>query len=83
MSLNTLSVFGVASSKTTSLSFTSDQGSMNLLSFLQLHEIPIASSCKGRAVCQKCKINGDKLACEFTLNEFIEKFGSTISIDYL
>lgn len=83
MSLRTLSIFGVASSKTSNLTYTAEQDSMNLLSFLQENEVPIASSCKGRAACHRCKINGDNLACEFTVSEFVKKFGNKISIDYL
>ncbi len=83
MSLKTLSIFGVASSKTTNLSYTAEQDTMNLLIFLQENDIPIASSCKGRAACHRCKLNGDHLACEFTLSEFVEKFDNKLSIDYL
>jgi len=83
MSINSLTLTGVASGKTKKLTFTEIQSTMNLLLFLQVNDIPIASSCSGRAVCQKCKVNGSILACEYSVLEFIQMHGEKISIDYI
>lgn len=83
MSLKILSLFGVASGKTITLYYNDEQANMNLLTFLQGKEIPIASSCKGRAACHRCKVNQEELACEYSISNFVEKFGNKVSIDYL
>lgn len=83
MSLKVIFVYGAASGKTTTLNYNEEQATMNLLHFLQNKEIPIASSCKGRAACKRCKVNDEALACEYTVANYIEQFGNKITLDYL
>lgn len=57
----------------------------NLMDFLRLHNIPIASSCLGEGVCEKCTIflNQNKvLSCQVKLKD-LKSDNIEISIDYL
>ncbi len=42
-----------------------------LMSFLQGHGLPVASSCDGEGVCRKCVVNGELLSCQVTVGEFL------------
>jgi ferredoxin len=55
----------------------------NLLTFLQKKGFPIASSCRGEMVCQKCILSTGILSCSLTLDEFLTQYGNTIEVDYL
>lgn len=56
---------------------------LTLLLFLQKHNFPIASSCRGEGICKLCKVNEKTLSCSITVRGFIEKFGNKICISYL
>lgn len=83
MQVRTITLLGAASRKTTYLKYTDEQVLMDLLSFLRANEIPIASSCKGRSTCKKCKFNGDVLACETNIEDLVNSFEGNMIIDYL
>lgn len=59
-----IKVLGLAS-KTTVAEFklSEEEFEDDLLTILRSRDIPIASSCLGEGVCQKCIINGDLMAC--------------------
>ncbi|MCO4795059.1 MAG: hypothetical protein KC493_15185 [Bacteriovoracaceae bacterium] len=86
MSSKIILIKGVASQSTIKeLKVTDANVDIDLLTLLQSENIPIASSCMGDGVCQKCMVNTDKLACELTprklnFNAVGEAF---IYIDYL
>jgi ferredoxin len=79
-----LTIKGLSSNKVfKTLEFTEADKDTNLLSFLSLNNIPIASSCRGKMICQKCIINGTLMSCSVTISEFVEKNGLLIEVDYL
>jgi len=57
----------------------------DLLTLLRDRGIPIASSCYGDGVCQKCLINGDLMACMTSPRELLTRGSNKvqISISYL
>jgi Na+-transporting NADH:ubiquinone oxidoreductase subunit NqrF len=78
-----IQLYGKASGKSYTLIINEHDLDKTVLVFLQDQQIPIASSCRGKMACFRCKINGEILACEFKLIDFIKKFGLKIEIDYL
>jgi Na+-transporting NADH:ubiquinone oxidoreductase subunit NqrF len=85
----TLIVFGNASkSNVATINISPKEKLTNLLQILMDHKIPIASSCFGEGVCQKCVINDGLLACKTTFMDLLQGVDSsqniiTISLDYL
>lgn len=77
------SLKGIASNKEQNLKFQEYDMSKTVLEFLLEKEIPIASSCSGKGVCKRCKVNGEYLACNYTVKRFIKEIGNTIEIDYI
>ena len=70
-------------SNTTQMIFYKDYDlEIDLLSFLQTKNIPIASSCGGEGVCKKCVINQDVLSCQVKLNDLVES-KRNIEVSYL
>ena len=76
-----LVIYGLASKKTTRLVFEDRDLHTCLMVFLQQHSIPVASSCRGEGVCKKCLLK-NILSCQISLQEYIEKFGNYLEIDY-
>lgn len=60
-----------------------NQLSLNLLLFLHAKGVPIASSCSGENVCRKCNVNNDVISCQYTIEQFIKKYGEQIFVSYL
>jgi Na+-transporting NADH:ubiquinone oxidoreductase subunit NqrF len=60
----------------------SDEGD-TLMNFLHKNSIPIASSCRGEAVCQRCSINNNILSCTITVEDFKKKYGDEVRVDYM
>lgn len=62
---------------------------MSLMQYLIEHKIPVASTCLGKGVCQKCMVNENILSCQVTLRDVYrmfpdpEKTGIMITINYL
>ena len=59
---------------------------LTLLQYLQNQKIPIASSCSGEGVCQKCIVNKTLISCQVTLKNFIKSFNDKnilIEVEYL
>lgn len=83
MQMKKVTLFGKASQSNKYLSYENEDLAKSVLLFLQKHSIPIASSCKGRAACHKCKINDDLLSCDISLEEFLKEHGEKIEVDYL
>jgi len=53
-----------------------------LMFFLMRQGLPIASSCAGDGVCQRCVINGDILSCQTRVGDWTGEH-DLITIDYL
>ncbi len=79
-----IEVLGKASNKLIGTYYISEeQQSLSLLDFLLQQSLPIAYSCHGNKVCEKCIVNDDKLACQYSVSEFIKLFSSKVYINYL
>lgn len=80
-----LKVYGNASGKTIAcitINETSDVG-LSIMDLLINNNITIASSCHGEGKCHKCLVNNDVVSCQISVIHFIEKFGTTVDINYL
>lgn len=78
-----LVIKGLASNKEYKLIPTKDQLNLSLLEYLIMQNIPISYSCRGELVCEKCTVSHNVLACSLTLKEYINEYGTMITIDYL
>ena len=84
----TLRVFGGASQKLLMEILINQRDlDLNVMSFLILHKITIASSCSGVGTCRKCLINTQEdefLSCQKSLrNLFSHDTIITLTINYL
>jgi Na+-transporting NADH:ubiquinone oxidoreductase subunit NqrF len=64
---------GLASGRSTFISYDDSDLSDTLLDFLMKKDITIASSCGGEGVCRKCIIQNEWLTCTLTLKEFLQR----------
>jgi ferredoxin len=84
-----LIVYGGASQKIIANLVIDENTSLdeNLMNFLMMHEIPVASSCLGEGICKKCValIHEKKwLTCELTLAQlFLSSRIEKVSFSYL
>ncbi|TNF27060.1 MAG: 2Fe-2S iron-sulfur cluster binding domain-containing protein [Deltaproteobacteria bacterium] len=79
--MSRLIVKGLASQKTVAeFELTEEEMQQDLLTLLTSKGIPIASSCQGEGVCQKCLINGDLMACITKPSELIAQDDKKIEI---
>lgn len=67
-----VTVRGLASGKDFPVNYENFDLALDLLSFLRLKGVTIASSCDGEGVCKKCVIQNGWLTCEMTLEEFLK-----------
>jgi hypothetical protein len=65
-------IIGGASGKTQKLNVEEQDLDQNLLKWLRLQGITIASSCDGEGVCKKCSIQNDWLTCKLTLRDLFK-----------
>jgi Na+-transporting NADH:ubiquinone oxidoreductase subunit NqrF len=57
---------------------------ISLMDFLISENLPIASSCKGEGVCQKCTVNDRLVSCQISLQAFLQLDPAPIvSVSYL
>lgn len=68
-----IQIVGGASQTTRELEYAQEELDLDLLTWLRLKKITVASSCDGDGICKKCKIQNDWLACLVTLKEFLER----------
>ena len=55
-----------------------------LMAFLRVNKVPIASSCLGEGFCRRCIVCENVLSCQITVGEFMEKFPDhTVRVTYL
>jgi ferredoxin len=81
--LSVININGIASGRLyKSVEFDDSKLELSLMDFLHQNDIPIASSCSGEGVCEKCIVNGDILSCQLSLKEFLEKF-KEVQVSYL
>jgi Na+-transporting NADH:ubiquinone oxidoreductase subunit NqrF len=78
-----INVKGLSSLTTKKLTVSESDKSTTLMSFLQENSVPIASSCRGEAVCQSCIVNNNVLSCTITVADFLDKYGNDVLIDYI
>jgi uncharacterized 2Fe-2S/4Fe-4S cluster protein (DUF4445 family) len=74
-----ITLIGRASSKRWQYEVCEEDLSKTLLEFLQSRDVPIASSCGGLGVCEKCLYNDSELSCQIKM----EDINFDIEIDYL
>lgn len=77
-----LTVKGVASGSNRKILVKACDLEKTLLQFMREQQLPLASSCDGEQICQKCQFNGDYLACSFSLQQIFDQFAGEISIGY-
>ena len=81
-----IKIYGEVSQKEiTAIEVTTDE-TLDLLNLLRKHKVPIASSCYGEGVCQKCIINNSILSCQMTVRDFLKRsdeYHNIIKISYL
>ena len=84
-----LQVYGKASKRLVKVIEVIEIPDITLMDFLRAQNIPIASSCYGEGICQKCVINQDILSCQLSLKDilhsakYFNKNKVQIEIDYL
>ena len=77
-----IKVLGLASQKEFTLQVSQSDLLKGLMHFLQKKGLPIASSCSGEGICQKCVVNENLLSCQIKVEEFLDK-KSKVEIAYL
>lgn len=68
-----IQIIGGASKRTRELEYSQEELDLDLLTWLRLKKVTVASSCDGDGICKKCTIQNDWLACLVTLKEFLER----------
>jgi ferredoxin len=82
--MQVIKVFGKASQTARNFEVTASEEEENLLQWLRLKGVTIASSCDGKGVCRKCIIQQDFTTCEMTVRSFLDLFpDGIIFVDYL
>jgi len=82
--MSSLIIKGGASGKIVATIDINGHEDENLMEFLRSQGIPLASSCLGMGVCEKCVINNDLLSCMYTVAQYIEKTSNQpIEISYI
>lgn len=91
--MSELIIYGRASQKKTAFRLSRDQiisnEDLSLMDYLHIKGIPIASSCKGEGICNKCYVflneqNQDILSCQLKVNQLLKNYKTcTIEVDYL
>ncbi|MAX65833.1 MAG: hypothetical protein QF441_01425 [Bacteriovoracaceae bacterium] len=77
-----LKITGRSSQTSSQVLIRPDEFNLSLLNFLLKKNFPIASSCRGEQICQKCVVNTNILSCSLSVKEFLmtEK---EVQVDYL
>lgn len=82
--MQVIKVFGKASQTARHFEVTASEEEENLLQWLRLKGVTMASSCDGKGVCRKCIIQQDLTTCEMTVRSFLDLFpDGIIFVDYL
>ena len=86
--MNQLIIQGLASGKKLqTIDVPVKELEISLMDFLLKAGVPVASSCGGEGVCQKCKIMMDQkiiLSCQIKMNDlFLESSSHTLTFSYL
>lgn len=80
----TLFLKGRASGKEVKYIIQNNDVNLDILSLCQKYEIPMASSCHGEGICQKCVFNNGQLACKINFKNILKDNNSAmIVLDYL
>lgn len=80
-----ITIMGAASGKVVkTIVLDKNLQEISLMEYLISQGIPIASSCKGEGVCQKCTVNEKLISCQISLSSFLSLSSQQIiSISYL
>jgi len=82
--MSSLTIKGSASGKTVAVINCDGHEDENLMEFLRSQGIPLASSCLGMGVCEKCVINNNLLSCMYTVAQYISATSNQpIEISYI
>ena len=73
-----IKVEGLASGRIIEIFYRDSDLEFDLLHWLRMKGVTIASSCDGEGVCKKCGIQNGWLTCELTLREFLSREPSKI-----
>tara|TARA_R110002049_G_scaffold90287_2_gene226382 strand:+ start:3928 stop:4197 length:270 start_codon:yes stop_codon:yes gene_type:complete len=83
----TITVFGSASQRVVKeLSVNESDLDLTLMEYLRKEAVPVASSCYGEGICQKCSVRideSDQLSCLITVRKFLNSSKPKITITYL
>jgi ferredoxin len=74
---------GASNSLIRTITVTEKDYKKTILELLQEYEIPVASSCMGEGVCEKCIINDTVLGCLKLVSDIQNWQSKVISIAYL
>lgn len=87
--MQSIEVIGLASGKIIKTFIINDKlwdnlQDISLMEFLHTKNVPVASSCHGEGICQKCVVNNDLLSCQISLKKFLKQSANQkIYISYL
>lgn len=77
-------IFGRSSKKIIARLEVREDETLDLMTFLRNNNIPIASSCYGEGVCNKCIINETLLTCQISVKDYLNAYkDATINVSYL
>ena len=77
-----LELKALASQKKYSLEINHSDQELSLLDFLRKNNFPIASSCNGDGVCEKCIVNKNILSCQISVGDVLKR-KMIIEVGYL
>ncbi len=77
-----LIIRGGSSQKEKIIVLEENDGPKNLMLFLASKEIPIAASCRGQGICEKCIVSDKVLSCSLSVKDYLEQYGKTVHITY-
>ncbi len=78
-----ITVYGQSSKTTKQFEVITSDLDLTMLQWLRDHNIPIASSCRGLGICDKCLINERHLSCEYTVKRYLDEVGTQVNVSYL
>ncbi len=84
---NKIDIYGAASQKIVkSITVNDHDLDLTLMEFLRKEQLPVASSCYGEGICQKCVVKigeVEQLSCLLSVRKFMNSSEATITISYL
>lgn len=78
-----ITITGTASQKKYVFIVTQQDLELTLLNFLLNHNLPMAYSCHGKQVCEKCIVNDSILSCSLTVADTLKEYRGEVFVSYL